>query len=104
MDWAKPTARRDEDHFSLRFGASYFKHVTVYCFLWNKLCIHALNSLVVPLGCVDKAGITLGVRPANEKRHYIVTTSLIGWEHTQTDPYKGGPLVYGFYNAVSIIR
>ena len=27
-------------------------------------------------------GIRLGVRPANEKRRYIVTTSLIGWAHT----------------------
>ena len=28
------------------------------------------------------AGISLGMRPANERRRYIVTTSLIGWEHT----------------------
>ena len=30
------------------------------------------------------AGIRLGVRPANEGRCYIVTTSLIGWAHNQS--------------------
>ena len=29
-----------------------------------------------------EAGISLGMRPANERRRYIVTTSLIGWVHT----------------------
>ena len=27
-------------------------------------------------------GISLGMRPANERRRCIVTTSLIGWTHT----------------------
>ena len=27
-------------------------------------------------------GISLGMHPANERRRYIVTTSLIGWAHT----------------------
>ena len=27
-------------------------------------------------------GISLGLRPANERRRYIVTTSLIGWAQT----------------------
>ena len=26
--------------------------------------------------------------PANERRRYIVASSLIGWAHTQNDPYK----------------
>ena len=26
-----------------------------------------------------KAGLILGLRPANERRRYFVTTSLIGW-------------------------
>ena len=26
------------------------------------------------------------MRPANERRRYIVTSSLIGWVHTQNDP------------------
>ena len=28
----------------------------------------------------------LCMRPANERRRYIVTSSLVGWAHTQTDP------------------
>ena len=32
------------------------------------------------------SGISLGIRPVNERCRYIVTTSLIGWGHTQTDP------------------
>ena len=31
-------------------------------------------------------GISLGKRPANERHHYNVTMSLIGWAHTYTDP------------------
>ena len=29
--------------------------------------------------------ISLGMRPANERHRYIVTTSLIGWAQTETD-------------------
>ena len=32
-------------------------------------------------------GINLGMDSANERRHYIVMASLIGWAHTQNDPY-----------------
>ena len=32
------------------------------------------------------AGFILYMRPANERRRYIVTPSLIGSVHTQTDP------------------
>ena len=33
------------------------------------------------------SGIVLYKRPANERGRYIVTSSLIGWAHTQNDPY-----------------
>ena len=33
-------------------------------------------------------GIILGMAPANERRHYIATPSLIGWSHTQSDPWS----------------
>ena len=33
------------------------------------------------------AGIILGVGLANERRRYIVTSSLIGWAHTENDPW-----------------
>ena len=35
---------------------------------------------------IQFSGIILCMRPANERRHYIVTSSLIGWVHTQNDP------------------
>ena len=34
----------------------------------------------------DSAGISLGVRPANERRRYNVTTYFIGWALNYTDP------------------
>ena len=37
-----------------------------------------------------KSGIILWMRPANERRRYIVTSALIGWAHTQNDPCKLG--------------
>ena len=33
-------------------------------------------------------GRDLGMRSANERRRYIVMTSLIGWAHTSTDPQE----------------
>ena len=30
--------------------------------------------------------IIFWMRPANERRRYIVTSSLIGWAHAQNDP------------------
>ena len=32
------------------------------------------------------AGISLYMRPANGRRRYNATTSLLGWAHTSTDP------------------
>ena len=39
-----------------------------------------------PINPFTKAGIILYMRPANERRRYSVTSSLIGWAHTQNDP------------------
>ena len=36
-------------------------------------------------GTMLASGIILCVRPANERRRYIVTWSLTGWAHTQND-------------------
>ena len=35
-----------------------------------------------------KTGIILCMRSANERRRYIVTSSLIDWVHTHNDPWK----------------
>ena len=37
-----------------------------------------------------QAGIILCMRPANERRRYSVTSSLIGWAHAQNAPWTGG--------------
>ena len=42
----------------------------------HDMCLHFNNY----------AGIILCMRPANERRRYNVTSSLIGWAHTQNDP------------------
>ena len=33
----------------------------------------------------QQPGIIMHMRPANERRRYNVTSSLIGWAHTQND-------------------
>ena len=47
--------------------------------LWNKLCF------VIHITGVFSSWPILYMRPANERRRYIVTSSLIGWAHTQND-------------------
>ena len=39
------------------------------------------------VSCSMTPGIILCTRPANERRRYIVTSSLIDWVHTQNDPW-----------------
>ena len=56
------------------------------------LCIHQI-LLIEWLKCfvrisVTVAGIILWMHPANERRRYIVTSSLIGRVHTQSDPWS----------------
>ena len=34
------------------------------------------------------SGMILGLRPANERRRYFVTTSLIGWEQNKNQPWS----------------
>ena len=39
------------------------------------------------------AGIILCMHPANGRRRYNVTSSLIGWAHSQSDHWNSGGLV-----------
>ena len=41
------------------------------------------------------AGISIGMRPANGRRRYNATTSLIGWVHTHSDPSNA--IIHGVY-------
>ena len=38
------------------------------------------------IALIGWSGVILGMGSANERRHYYVTPSLIGWAHTQNDP------------------
>ena len=49
------------------------------------LCL-SHGSLMDPLKHSTGTGIILCMCLANERWHYIVTSSLIGWAHTQNDP------------------
>ena len=61
-------------------------------------CLHSVQASVT-LCCVtwrhdwycsfhmEEAGIILWMRTANERRRYSVTSSLIGWAHSQNDPW-----------------
>ena len=52
--------------------------------------VHALFTYIT--SC--HTGISLGIRPANERRCYNVTTSPIGWVHTKTDPWSHNRIWY----------
>ena len=45
-----------------------------------------VDNRLGPVSTCSISGIILCMRPANERRRYIVTSSLIGWAHTQNDP------------------
>ena len=46
-----------------------------------------LNDFVWVFYVFIFAGIILCKRPANKRRHYNATSSLIGWSHSQNDPW-----------------
>ena len=48
-----------------------------FCTVWTITHTHDLVMLYAILSWVS--GLILGLRPANERRRYLVTTSLIGW-------------------------
>ena len=48
--------------------------------------LEAMSHTHCPYPTDSPTGINLCMCPANERRHYIVTSPLIGWAHTQNDP------------------
>ena len=46
-----------------------------------------INFLMLLYWHQRQSGIILCMSPANERRRYIVTSSPIGWAHTQNDPW-----------------
>ena len=73
------------------WGVSYIiKSIySQYCFQY---CIFTLvlvkrEELCMCISCISCAGIILCMLPANERWRYNVTSSLIGWPHTQNHPW-----------------
>ena len=54
---------------------------------WIPIILGTSLQLIQRLGTArgSRPGISLSMRPANERRRYIVTTPLIGWAHIKTD-------------------
>ena len=53
-------------------------------------CRLELTTQISTSGSIQhkNTGLTLGLRPANERRRYFVTTSLIGWTQALNHPWK----------------
>ena len=73
------------------------------CQRWHVYCFHLLwcgPMLVIldwQLSCLlCSTGIILCMHPANGRRRYIVTSSPIGWVHTQKDPWWHCVVCYGY--------
>ena len=49
------------------------------------MCI-VKTMMVIAMLSLQNTWVSLGMRPANERGRYIVTTSLIGRAYTYTDP------------------
>ena len=83
---------------SPRYGDPHVKDKTVLLSLtWGFLYWQDNIYWDNPLVSGALAGILLWMCPANERRRYIVTSSLIGWAHTHNDLYFGPFLeVHGF--------
>ena len=47
-----------------------------------------LNMISIPVVPDEEPKISLSMGSANERRCYCVTPSLIGWAHSQTDPWS----------------
>ena len=77
---------------------SQFSHTVLIHFSWLpiwQICnikisghLYCWHNLAIP-SSHHNPGIILCMCPANERRRYIVTSSLIGWAHTQNDPCNG---------------
>ena len=55
---------------------------------WKWWQSDGFTSVKNDTGTWRQSGIILCVCPANGRRRYIVTSSLIGWAHTQNDPWQ----------------
>ena len=57
--------------------------------IWSAISGEQVLQPSTPFRHIPQAGMILGLRPANERRRYTVTPSLIGWAQTQNQPCPG---------------
>ena len=95
----------NQDAHDLRCHPTHYDITVMLPALWNHLCLHRHKNCtehhptthVLPGGGIKLkplsvqwqlicTGIILCMHPANERWRYIVTSSPIGWVHTQNDP------------------
>ena len=58
--------------------------------MWNIAFISEIRARLLRAEKTKNTGLILGLRPANAKRRYFVTTSLIGWMQSHNWPCKHG--------------
>ena len=67
---------------------SFFKWEKKFCDAWCSVSVCTLLCVV----SLSQTRISLGMHPANERQHYTVTLSLVGWAHTQNDPWSNNQI------------
>ena len=76
------------ENFSTQNGKKLCVNITENYWKSLHIFIHPEGSVSANTGCCCKAlGIILCMCPGNERWRYNVTPSLIGWAHTQNDPW-----------------
>ena len=79
---------------------SYSSPTLFGCLIRNSFTILWITSYTYKFDSITEhilmrqwdTGFILYMRPANERWHYNVTSSLIGWAHTQNDPWRQQPI------------
>ena len=64
---------------AVKSNARYSRGLQLGEAVWAQKRTKSWRPFVLILRFVQETGLILGLRPANERRRYFVTTSLIGW-------------------------
>ena len=68
------------------FSLSFIPFVSSLLAMYSTHLVHCCVITTISRCLICPSLLALGKRSANERRHYIVTSYLIGWAHTQNDP------------------
>ena len=66
---------------------------------YSRFYLHLSWTSTSGYNCMYYTGQTLGLRPANERRRYFVTTSLIGWVQALNQP---SAIQYNFLTCIAM--